>query len=72
MSTMTVLIICSTIVILAILYIYWQQNVNIYTDELIKTGEVVDSRNRVIGHDYFYKRTYYNGKVKYFTKTKGG
>ena len=67
MNTMLIVAITSVIITFIISYFIYQYN-NPYVDEIEDSGELCNSSKTVIGSWVFYKRTYKNGKIKFFEK----
>jgi hypothetical protein len=61
------IIICTTITILFIIYLFAQAN-QIYVDEPVASGKVYNHQDKICGDWVRYKRTHKNGKVTYHEK----
>lgn len=59
------IIVCATILIGFFGYLYYKAS-QVYVDTIEKWNGIVDNKNRNIGKEVWYKRTYKNGKVTYF------
>lgn len=60
-----ILIVCATIIVCFFGYLWYVKN-NPYVDEIIEKTKVVNDAGRWTADQITYKRTYKNGKVKYW------
>lgn len=61
------IIICTTIFLCFLSYLIFKSK-EIYVDEIVSKGPIVNSYRERVGEYVRYKRTYKNGKVTFFEK----
>jgi len=62
------IVICSTVVVLAVIFVCYKLFSRPYTEEIISHRGISDENGNRYAHVYHIKRTYSDGTVKYVKK----